>query len=80
MPAFVQNWIETLAARCLWWRAARIALPVGLVQDCINQGDHWLRGDFSSGVVAKSLLTPCVTFAVAFVSAVNTSRYIQSRN
>ena len=59
------GWLETLAARPIWWRAVRVALPVGLLQACINQGDHWLRGDFSTEVVAKSLLTPCVTLAVA---------------
>jgi len=68
------GWLETLAARTLWWRAARIAVPVGLLQDCINQGDHWLKGDFSTIVVAKSLLTPWVTLAVAFVSAALTYR------
>jgi len=74
------GWLETLAARPVWWRAARIALPVGLLQDCINQGDHWLRGDFSREVVAKSLLTPCVTLAVAFISAASTHRYFQSKS
>ena len=80
MPSPSPGWLEVLAARSLWWRAARIALPVGLVQDCINQGDHWLQGDFSTVVVAKSLLTPCVAFAVALISAANTTRYFQSKS
>jgi hypothetical protein len=80
MPSPSPNWLSTLAARPLWWRAARIALPVGLLQDCINQGDHWLRGDFSAVVVAKSVLTPCVAFAVALVSAASTSRHFQSKS
>ena len=80
MASGAPNWFSTLAARALWWRAARIALPVGLLQDCINQGDHWLRGDFSREVVAKSLLTPCVTLAVAFISAASTHRYFQSKS
>jgi hypothetical protein len=69
-----------LATRSLWWRAARIALPVGLLQASINQGDHWMRGDFSTAVVAKSLLTPLVTFLVAFTSAVLTARNTSNQN
>lgn len=80
MASSLPSWLEVLAARSLWWRAARIALPVGLLQACINQGDHWLQGDFSRTVVAKSLLTPCVTLAVAFISAASTSRYFQSKS
>ncbi|HYC73033.1 MAG TPA: hypothetical protein VEB66_17615 [Opitutaceae bacterium] len=71
------SWLAPLARRAVWARAAKVALPVGLLQDCINQGDFWLRGEFTPTVVAKSLLTPVVTLAVALFAAASTYRLIR---
>jgi hypothetical protein len=78
MHPATRTWRQILAVPTLWWRAARIAVPVGLVQVMINQGDHLFRGEITPAVVAKSLLTPTVTFLVAFVSAVLTARSAKS--
>lgn len=53
----------------VWLGAAKVALPIGLLQVCINQGDAWLAGRVTATVLAKSLLTPAVTLAVAVLSA-----------
>lgn len=68
------SWLAPFAVRSVWLRAARVALPVGLLQDCINQGDFWLRGEFTTPVVTKSLLTPVVTLGVALLAAASTWR------
>lgn len=57
-----------------WSRTLRIGLPVGLVQVGINQGDAWLAGAVTAGVVAKSLLSPAVSCAIAFSSAAGVRR------
>jgi hypothetical protein len=56
----------------VWSRTLRIGLPVGLVQVCINQGDHWIAGAVTAGVVLKSLLSPTLSCGIAFVSAAST--------
>lgn len=60
--------------RVVWGRALCIGLPVGLLQVCINQGDAWLAGAISSAVVLKSILSPLVSCAIAFVSAAGARR------
>ncbi|MBI2517816.1 MAG: hypothetical protein HYV95_13010 [Opitutae bacterium] len=66
------------ALRAVWLRAARFSLPVGLLQVAINQGDHWLHGQVTPVVLAKSLLTPLVTYSVALCTAIATYRQFQS--
>ena len=56
----------------VWRRAARIELTVGLIQVAVNQGDHWLHHEFSAGMIAKSILSPALSFSIAFVSAAGT--------
>ncbi len=58
----------------VWSRTLRIGLPVGLVQVCINQGDVWLAGTVTTAVVVKTLLSPAVSCAIAFVSAAGARR------
>lgn len=56
----------------VWARAARLGLLVGLVQVSLNQGDHWLHGPVTTGVVIKSVLSPLLSFGIAFASAAAT--------
>lgn len=56
----------------VWRRASRLGLTVGLVQVALNQGDHWLRHEVDALVVLKSILSPLLSFSIAFVSAVAT--------
>ena len=56
----------------VWSRTLRIGLPVGFIQVCINHGDAWLAGAITAGVVAKSILSPAVSCAIAFTAALGT--------
>jgi hypothetical protein len=51
-----------------------IAVPVGLLQAAINQGDHWLAGEVTQGVVIKTILSPLVTITVALLAASGSRR------
>lgn len=68
-------WRRALASRSLWRRAFCVALPVGLVQVLVNQGDVWAR-HFVEGaaaapsLVVKTLASPLITVSVSVVSAV----------
>lgn len=52
-----------------WRRALAIAVPVGLLQAAINQGDHWVHGTVTTLVLAKTIASPLVTISVALASA-----------
>ncbi len=56
----------------VWARAAKLGLTVGLIQVSLNQGDHWLTGQITTGVVIKSILSPLLSFGIAFASAATT--------
>jgi hypothetical protein len=56
----------------VWARAARLGLVVGLIQVSLNQGDHWLRGEITTAVIIKSILSPLLSFGIAFASAAAT--------
>jgi hypothetical protein len=56
----------------VWLRAARLGLVVGLIQVTLNQGDHWLHGHITAGVIIKSILSPLLSFGIAFASAAAT--------
>lgn len=56
----------------VWVRAARLGLVVGLIQVTLNQGDHWLHGPVTTGLVLKSILSPLLSFGIAFASAAAT--------
>jgi len=53
-------------------RAARLGLVVGVIQVSLNQGDHWLRHEFSAGLVIKTVLSPLLSFSIALVSSAAT--------
>lgn len=63
---------HALRERAVWVRAAKLGLVVGLIQVLLNQGDHWLRHEVTTGVILKSILSPLLSFAIAFSSAVAT--------
>jgi hypothetical protein len=63
------RWFAPLREPAVWLGAAKVAAPVALLQVAINQGDAWLAGHVTSAVLAKTLLTPAVTLAVAVLSA-----------
>ncbi|HLP25172.1 MAG TPA: hypothetical protein VK477_05820 [Acidobacteriota bacterium] len=63
------RWFAPLREPAVWLGAAKVALPIGLLQVVINQGDAWLTGHVTAGVLAKTLLTPAVTLVVAVLSA-----------
>ena len=56
----------------VWARAAKLGLVVGVIQVSLNQGDHWLSGHITTGVVIKSILSPLLSFGIAFASAAAT--------
>ena len=65
-------WRQAFCQRSVWWRAAKLGLSVGFLQATINQGDHWLRGEFSQPVIIKSIVSPLIGFTLVLFSAVET--------
>ena len=63
---------RALRERAVWLRAAKLGLVVGFIQVSLNQGDHWLRHEVTTGIILKSILSPLLSFAIAFFSAVAT--------
>ncbi len=53
----------------VWRQAFCIGLPVGLLQAGLNQGDHWYHHHVDSVVVFKTILSPLLSFTVAFLSS-----------
>lgn len=64
----------------VWAGAAKLGLVVGVIQVSLNQGDHWLRGEITTAVVIKSILSPLLSFGIAFASAVATQAETLSRS
>ena len=56
----------------VWRRAARLGLVIGFLQTSLNQGDHWLHGEITTGLILKTILSPMLSFAVAFLAALGT--------
>jgi hypothetical protein len=65
-------WRAAFAQRAVWFRAALFGLPVGCVQALINQGDVWWAHHADGLTVAKTIISPLVTFSVALISAAAT--------
>jgi hypothetical protein len=53
-------------------RAMKLGCSVGVIQMALNQGDYWMRGAVTTGVVIKTIMTPLVTFAVSLYAAAET--------
>ena len=58
--------------KSVWLRAVKLGFSVGLLQATINQGDHWWRGEFTSTVIAKSIISPLIGFTLVLFSAAET--------
>ena len=71
MPAPLTRslWFQAFCQAVVWRRAAIVGLLIGLLQAVINQGDVWLRHEETLGTVAKTIVSPLVTFSVALISA-----------
>jgi type III secretory pathway component EscS len=65
-------WLQVLRTRAVWVRAAKLGLVVGVLQTLLNQGDHWVHRKVDMVVVAKTILCPLLSFAVAFISIATT--------
>jgi hypothetical protein len=63
---------HALHERAVWLRAAKLGLVVGFAQVFLNQGDHWLHHQVDAAVVIKSILSPVLSFVIAFASALTT--------
>ena len=66
------TWRHSLLSPEVWKRSACYGLPAGVIQVALNQGDSWMTGHVTGAVVMKTILSPLVGFAVAFVAAVTT--------
>ena len=62
-------WLQAFACGAVWRRAAKWGVPIGLLQAVINQGDYWVNHAVNAAVVAKTIVSPMVTFSVALISA-----------
>lgn len=65
-------WHAAFRQRSVWSRAAVVGLPVGCLQAIINQGDIWWHHHANGLVIAKTVISPLVTFSVALLSAAAT--------
>ena len=65
-------WRKAFRQKTVWRRAATFGLSVGLLQAAINQGDHWLRHAVDSIVIAKTIISPLVGFALVLFSSAGT--------
>ena len=65
-------WRQAFRQRSVWLRAVKLGLTVGFLQATINQGDHWLRGEFTRVVVIKSIISPIIGFTLVLFSAAET--------
>jgi hypothetical protein len=66
------HWRAALAQRAVWSRAALFGLPIGCLQAVINQGDVWWHHHADGLTLAKTIISPLVTFTVALLSAAAT--------
>jgi H+/Cl- antiporter ClcA len=75
-----QVWISALRQASVWKRAATLGLSVGLFQAALNQGDYWVNDTVSASIVAKTIISPLITFSVALASAASMWVEKQSAN
>jgi hypothetical protein len=54
--------------RSVWRRAALLGLTIGVLQAAVHQGEHWVHHEVNLSVIVKTLFSPLITFAVAFLS------------
>lgn len=71
-PVRMQPWLRAFCQRAVWTRALAVGLPIGCLQAVINQGDLWWQQRADGVVLVKTLLSPFITFSVAWLSAAAT--------
>ena len=64
-PAYLRR----LLLPAVWRKAVPIGLGVGLIQICVNQGDHFLKHEITIAVLIKTVLCPLISMGVAVASA-----------
>ena len=69
-----ESWLQTARHREVVRRALKVALIVGTLLMCINQGDILLSGNVKPGVILKIGLTYLVPYCVSTFAAVQTIR------
>lgn len=69
---FPAHYWQACRQPAVWARAAKLGLVVGLIQVSLNQGDYWLRHEISTALIVKSILSPLLSFGIAFASAATT--------
>jgi hypothetical protein len=62
-------WWRAFRQRSVWLRAATLGTAAGVVQATINQGDRWLAHSVDEAVVAKTVLSPLISFVLVLVSS-----------
>ena len=65
-------WRQALRQRAVWLRACKLGLTAGCVQAAVNQGDIWLHHAENAEVIAKTILSPVISFALVLVAAAET--------
>ncbi|MDD5140911.1 MAG: hypothetical protein PHY43_11695 [Verrucomicrobiales bacterium] len=65
-------WKLSFQQRAVWLRACKLGLTAGCVQAAVNQGDIWLHHAENAEVIAKTILSPVISFALVLVAAAET--------
>ncbi len=65
-------WLRAVKEITVWRRAALLGLSVGVLQAVVNQGDYWIHHTVTGLILLKTLLSPLITFSVAWASAAAT--------
>jgi hypothetical protein len=67
-----RSWICALRQWQVWRRAALVGLSVGILQAALNQGDYWVTHTVNGTILAKTIISPLLTFSVALASSAGT--------
>jgi hypothetical protein len=67
-----RSWICALRQWQVWRRAAMLGLSVGILQAALNQGDYWVTHTVNGTILAKTIISPLLTFGVALASSAST--------
>lgn len=65
-------WKQALGQRTVWLRACKLGLTAGAVQAFVNQGDVWLHHAQTLETVAKTVLSPVISFALVLLAGAET--------
>jgi hypothetical protein len=65
-------WKQAFRQRAVWLRACKLGFTTGCVQAAVNQGDVWLHHSVDALVVAKTVISPLIGFALVLVAAAET--------